>query len=146
MHGVWKAFCPGDSQIGGGMMKKTPLILSLVLVLANINAAYVSEMTRHFDLQAGYESASGRSLPSLQCQIGITINLVLFRVKNRPFRASRSSLQRTSTHKPAQCLIYLYFIKNNSIEGFLIMLPTSALSPDKIRGLPISPCNPTEHN
>lgn len=50
------------------MMKKTPLILSLVLVLANINAAYVSEMTRHFDLQAGYESASAIHITPIPAQ------------------------------------------------------------------------------
>ena len=56
------------------MMKKTPLILSLVLVLANINAAYVSEMTRHFDLQAGYESASAIHItPRLSLESRISV-------------------------------------------------------------------------
>lgn len=50
------------------MMKKTSLILSLVLVLANINATYVSEMTRHFDLQAGYESASAIHITPIPAQ------------------------------------------------------------------------------
>lgn len=49
-------------------MRRTSLILSLVLVLANINAAYVSEMTRHFDLQAGYESASAIHITPIPAQ------------------------------------------------------------------------------
>ena len=50
------------------MMKKTPLFLSLILVFANVNAYYAPEMTRHFDLQAGYDSASSIHITPIPAQ------------------------------------------------------------------------------
>ena len=49
-------------------MKKTPLFLSLILVFANVNAYYAPEMTRHFDLQAGYDYASSIHITPIPAQ------------------------------------------------------------------------------
>lgn len=49
-------------------MRKTPLIILLILVLANVNAAYVHETTRHFDLQAGYGATSSINITPIPAQ------------------------------------------------------------------------------
>lgn len=50
-------------------MRKTHLIiLLLILVLPNVNAAYVHETTRYFDLQAGYESAWSLNVEPIPAQ------------------------------------------------------------------------------
>ena len=49
-------------------MRKTHLIILLIFVLANVNAAYVHETTRHFDLQAGYGATSSINITPIPAQ------------------------------------------------------------------------------
>ena len=49
-------------------MRKTHLIILLILVLPNVNAAYVHETTRHFDLQAGYGATSSINITPIPAQ------------------------------------------------------------------------------
>lgn len=49
-------------------MRKAHLIILLILVLANVNAAYVHETTRHFDLQAGYGETSSINITPIPAQ------------------------------------------------------------------------------
>lgn len=49
-------------------MRKIHLIILLIFVLANVNAAYVHETTRHFDLQAGYGATSSINITPIPAQ------------------------------------------------------------------------------
>ena len=49
-------------------MRKLLFLILFILLSSTLSAAYKGEMTRHFDLQAGYESASSITVTPIPAQ------------------------------------------------------------------------------